>query len=76
MQEVSETIFISNPVQGISLLLLNKVFNVRSNHKELLYLSQFGRKEGSMSDKTSDEASPTAPWDGVDGAQKTAFTRR
>jgi len=59
-QEVSETIFTSRPTQRSSLLPLNKAFNVRSNHKELLYLSQFGRKEGCPI-TTSEETSPTAP---------------
>ena len=59
MQQVSETVFISCPIQCISLLLLKKVFNVRSNHKEFLYLSQFGRKEECLI-TTSEETSPGA----------------
>lgn len=58
--EVSETIFTSSPKQCSSLLLLNKVFNVRSNYKELLYLSRYGRKEGRPI-TTRVETSPTAP---------------
>lgn len=50
----------SSPTQRSPLLLLNKAFNVRSNHKELLYLSQLGRKEGCPI-TTSEETSPTAP---------------